>query len=104
MTGFVHLAGPGASTPEDVRADGEDGEDGREGTAGGNGGSILNVRRDTPTVRRMLDNHEVMVLDGSNEDPGVREMLDRAGIVASVVAPLYAQFRSRHVERGHPRP
>jgi len=57
---------------------------------GGAGADPLVVRSDAPHIGRMLAKREVMVLDGSTDDPLIRDMLDRAGIVASVVAPLFA--------------
>ncbi len=48
------------------------------------------IRRDTPQIERMLEEHEVMVLDGSTDDPLVRELLERSGIAAAMVAPLFA--------------
>jgi diguanylate cyclase (GGDEF)-like protein len=48
------------------------------------------IRRDTPQIERMLDKREVIVLDDSTDDLLVRELLERSGITAAVVAPLFA--------------
>ncbi len=52
---------------------------------------LLAVRTDSPVVDGMLRRREVMVLDGSTEDISLRDLLDRAGLAASVVAPLFAK-------------
>ena len=51
---------------------------------------ILSVRTDTPLIDRMINQKEVMVIDGSTEDPLLRRLLDRSQTTASVVAPLFA--------------
>jgi diguanylate cyclase (GGDEF)-like protein len=50
----------------------------------------LNVPRDAPQVRRMIDERAVIVLDDSVEDPLIRDLLAHSGYSASVVAPLFA--------------
>jgi diguanylate cyclase (GGDEF)-like protein len=50
----------------------------------------VTVRTDTPLIERMVNQHEVMVLDGSTEDPFLRNLLKRSRTDASVVAPLVA--------------
>ncbi len=50
----------------------------------------LNIRRDTLQIERMLEHREVIVLDDATEDPLVAGLLKRSGVVASVVAPLFA--------------
>jgi diguanylate cyclase (GGDEF)-like protein len=53
-------------------------------------GDLLTVRADAREIDRMVHNHEVMVLDGSTDDPYLRTLLERSGTAASVVAPLFA--------------
>ncbi len=43
-----------------------------------------------PMVGRMINQREVIVIDGSNEDPVLRDLLARSGTAASVVTPLFA--------------
>jgi diguanylate cyclase (GGDEF)-like protein len=50
----------------------------------------LNVRTDIDVVGRMMSDREVMVLDSSTHDPFLRNLLDRSGTAASVIAPLFA--------------
>ena len=51
----------------------------------------LSVESDNPLIARMLNGHEVMVLDGSTiEDPQLRTLMEASGIPASLVAPLFA--------------
>jgi diguanylate cyclase (GGDEF)-like protein len=50
----------------------------------------LNVRTDIDVIGRMMSDREVMVLDSSTDDPFLRNLLDRSGTAASVIAPLFA--------------
>ena len=50
----------------------------------------LTIRTDAAVIDRMLRLREVMVLDASTDDPYLRNLLDRSGTAASVVAPLFA--------------
>jgi diguanylate cyclase (GGDEF)-like protein len=50
----------------------------------------LSVRTDTPLIERLLSKREVIVLDGSVDDPLIRDLLQRSGHSASVVTPLFA--------------
>ncbi len=45
---------------------------------------------DLPLVDRVMVQKEVIVLDGTNENPLVRRLMDQSGTTASVVAPLFA--------------
>ncbi len=83
-TGPLGTDGPG--TPPAFRANGNDPAPGTvEATSG-----PITIRRDTPQIDRMLEHREVIVLDDSTDDLLVRDLLERAGITASVVAPLFA--------------
>jgi diguanylate cyclase (GGDEF)-like protein len=84
---IVPLSGSEALPPMQGFVGSSDSDAGPEGAVGA---SALGVRRDAPHIGRMLDKREVMVLDQSTDDPLIQEMLDQAGIVASVVAPLFA--------------
>ena len=50
----------------------------------------LTIRTDAAAIDRMLHHREVMVLDASTDEPYLRNLLDRSGTAASVVAPLFA--------------
>ena len=50
----------------------------------------LTIRTDATEVEQMMRHHHVMVLDASTDDPYLRNLLDRSGTAASVVAPLFA--------------
>ncbi len=50
----------------------------------------LTIATDATVIERMMLHREVMVLDGSTEDPYLRTLLRRSGTDASVVAPLFA--------------
>ena len=50
----------------------------------------LTIRTDATAIKRMMKEHQVMVLDSATEDPFLRNLLDRSGTAASVVAPLFA--------------
>jgi diguanylate cyclase (GGDEF)-like protein len=74
-------ASPGpAGGPEDDAADGP----------GAGRAEPVVVRADAPLVSRMIEEHGVMVLDESTEDPFLRNLLERTATAASVVAPLFA--------------
>ncbi len=67
----------------------------RDGVPEGNGPAAaergaVTIRSDTPMIEGMLNSREVMVVDGSTEDPVLRGLLERSGMAASVVAPLVA--------------
>ena len=67
----------------------------RDGVPEGNGpaaaeAGAVTIRSDTPMIEGMLNPREVMVLDASTEDPVLRGLLERSGMAASVVAPLFA--------------
>ena len=48
------------------------------------------VATSTPAIDRMMATRSLAVLDGSTEDPVLRDLLLREGTTASVVAPLFA--------------
>jgi len=50
----------------------------------------LTIATDATVIERMMLHREVMVLDGSTDDPYLRTLLRRSGTDASVVAPLFA--------------
>jgi len=55
------------------------------------GSGPLAVEIDNPMIQRMINGHEVMVLDASTVgDPLLRTLMEESGIPASVVAPLFA--------------
>ncbi len=51
---------------------------------------LVTVRADTPAVTRMMQEHQVMVLDADIDDPWLRTLMERSATPASVVAPLFA--------------
>jgi len=53
-------------------------------------GEPLTIRADAFIIQRMMKEHQVMVLDSATEDPFLRDLLQRSGTAASVVAPLFA--------------
>ncbi len=53
-------------------------------------GDPLTIRTDATEVKQMMRHRQVMVLDASTDDPYLRNLLDRSGTAASVVAPLFA--------------
>jgi diguanylate cyclase (GGDEF)-like protein len=57
----------------------------RARTAGGEA-----LPEDLPMVDRVMVQKEVIVLDGTTENPLVRRLMDQSGTTASVVAPLFA--------------
>jgi len=54
------------------------------------GTAPLTIRTDAPVIDRMMHHREVMVLDASTDEPYLRNLLERSGTAASVVAPLFA--------------
>jgi len=50
----------------------------------------VTVRMDSPEIERMVRQREVLVIDQSTTDPLLRSMMERTGLPASVVAPMYA--------------
>jgi diguanylate cyclase (GGDEF)-like protein len=50
----------------------------------------VTIRIDTPEIDRLLNQHEVIVVEASTEDASLRELLQRSRTTASVVAPLFA--------------
>jgi diguanylate cyclase (GGDEF)-like protein len=50
----------------------------------------MTVRADAPEVDRLINRREVIVLDQSTEDPWLRDVLERTGARASVMAPIAA--------------
>ncbi len=81
---------PSAAVPPAPRA-----PSARDGVPEGNGPAAagdgaVTIRSDTPMIEGMLNSREVMVIDGSTEDPVLRGLLERSGMAASVVAPLVA--------------
>ena len=50
----------------------------------------LTVSTASPVIERMISTRALVVIDGSTEDPRIRDLLLREGTTASVVAPLFA--------------
>ena len=51
----------------------------------------LSIQVDNPLIQRMINGHDVMILDASVvEDPQLRALMEASGVPASVVAPLFA--------------
>jgi len=50
----------------------------------------LTVSTASPVIERMIGTRTLAVIDGSTEDPRIRDLLLREGTTASVVAPLFA--------------
>jgi len=69
-----------------VTADDNAGDD----DPGPGSGDPLTIRSDAREIERMMLHREVMVLDGSTDEPYLRNLLERSGTAASVVAPLFA--------------
>jgi diguanylate cyclase (GGDEF)-like protein len=51
---------------------------------------VVAIRTDTEEFERVVGRREVVVLDHTAEDPGVKRLMEEGGVVASVVAPFYA--------------
>ena len=50
----------------------------------------VTVRMDSPDIEQMIRNHQVLVIDQATDDPLLRSMMERTGLPASVVAPMFA--------------